>query len=139
MKKEGPEAAEGKFRVSGPSKSRQNNGIRTLEMAAAVKTMCADLAFRQTDGFDECFQRVKLQRAEAKSLGNGLYHLLVFGRISGSVFVEVFVLVAFQLFDDAARNQFQIALRGSKADEGATINQRRAGNAHVYLFGAIIV
>ena len=79
-------------------------------MAATIKTVRANLTFRQSDGLDQRLQRVKLQRAKPETLGDDADHFLILGRIGLRILVEVLILVAFQLLDDAAGDQVQLGV-----------------------------
>ena len=52
--------------------------VALLVVAAAVETVGADLALRQTDRLDEVFDMSELQGGETQAAGNLLYHALIF-------------------------------------------------------------
>ena len=100
--------------------------------------MCAELAFRQADGFDQRFELVEPQRGEAEPLADDVDHLPVLGRVGRGVTLQVFVGVAFQLADDAAGNQLHVAFGRGEAYVGTAVDERRTGNAHMYLAHTIV-
>lgn len=110
----------------------------TSEAAGAVEAVSAELALGQTDGVDEVFERVKLERSEAQALAYYLHHALIFGRACGGIFLKILVLVALKLFYYAARYQFEVALRRREADERTAVDERRTGYAHVSLAHAVV-
>lgn len=96
------------------------------------------LTFRQAYGFYQVFQRVELQGGEVQAFGYRIHHTLVFRRPRLRVFLQVLVLIPLELLDQPTRNQLHIAFRRRKIDERATVNQRRASDTHVHLFGSIV-
>lgn len=81
-----------------------------LETAGAVETVRADFALRKSDRLDKGLERIEFQGGQTKAVGDDLHHPFIFRRIGCRVLVEILVLVAFQLLDDAASNQLQVAL-----------------------------
>ena len=72
--------------------------------------MRAKFALGQTNGLDELLELVEAQRGKSQLAAYFLHHALIFGRVGGGVLVEIGILVALEIFDDAARNQFHVAL-----------------------------
>jgi hypothetical protein len=46
-------------------------------MATAVKTVCADFAFRQSDGFDKSLESAEAERVEAEIFADFLHHAAI--------------------------------------------------------------
>ena len=107
-------------------------GVWRLVLAAtrAIEAVGAELALGQADGLYERLKLVEFERGEVQLAADLLHHALIFGRIGLGVFLQILILVALEILDDAARDEFHIALAGSEADEGATVDEGRTGNAH---------
>ena len=73
--------------------------------------MGAELTLGQADGLDESVYGVELKRGEVETCTDLLYQALVLGCAGGRVLVEVLAVVSLELLDDAAGEQFQVALR----------------------------
>ena len=73
--------------------------------------MGAEFALGQADGIDEGVHGVELQRCEVEAAAYLLHQALILGCAGGRVLVEVFGIVAFELLDEAASHELQVALR----------------------------
>ena len=72
--------------------------------------MGADTFLRQTDAFDEVFQRGKLQRGETQSAGYLLHHTLILRSARLGILFEILLVVTLKVLDDAASDEFEVAL-----------------------------
>ena len=84
--------------------------LGAVAVAGAVEAVGADFALRHTDGLDEILELGKLQGGEAETTGYLGDHALVLGRIGLGVLLQIYLVVALEVADDATRNQFQVAL-----------------------------
>lgn len=105
-------------------------------VAATVEAVGAYLALGQPDALHQRFDLGKLQRGEAQAARYLVDHAPILGRAGGGIAVEVAVFVALKVLDDAAGDEFHVAFRCREAYEGASVHQRWARYAHVYLLGA---
>ena len=106
--------------------------------ARTVETVSADFALRQTDGLDQRFEFVETQRSQSQAFTDGLNQLFVLWCACSGVFFEIFVRVALNFANELTGNQFHFALRRGEADERTAIDERRTGNADVYLACAVV-
>lgn len=108
-------------------------------MTAPIETVGTYLALGQPDGSNERFKGIKLKGIESEPVGNGLHQPVVLGRSGRGIFVQVLAMVALKLLYEPACNQFQIPFGRGEIDERTSIDERRTGNAHMHLFGSIII
>ena len=103
-----------KFGRTKPSPSQTKSevflGLGAVTVAGAVEAVGADFALRHTDGLDEVLEFGKLQGGEAEATGYLGDHALVLGRVGLGVLLQIYLVVALEVADDATRNQFQVAL-----------------------------
>ena len=99
--------------------------------------MGADLTLGQSDGRNQVFQCIELERCQVQPFGNGVHHVLIFRRTGSGVLCKFLVLVPLEFLDKPARDKFHITFRCGKVDERTTVNQRRTGNTHVYLLCSV--
>ena len=76
--------------------------------------MCADLVFRESDGFDEVFEGVELKRSKSVELAHLFHHLAVAAAAGLGILVEVCVGVSFEFADDAAGEELHFGFGGSE-------------------------
>ena len=87
--------------------------------------MRTDTLFGESDRLYQVFQRSKLYTGQSQATGYLVDHPLILGGSRLRILVEVLLVVALEILDDTAGNQFQIALRRRETDERATLYQRR--------------
>ena len=110
-----------------------------MTIGCTVKAVGADLAFGHANALDEVFQLGKLQACETETTTDFCDHTFILRRIGGCIFLQnlggVFLFV---VADDAASNQFVIALGRRESDEGTAIDEWGTGDADVYLLGTTV-
>ncbi len=82
-----------------------------METAAAIEAVGAETVLGESDGFYKNLYRIKLQRGEPEPLTYLLYESVVFRRTGCCVLIEILVGIPLQVADDAASQQFHVALR----------------------------
>ena len=78
--------------------------------AGAVEAMGAELAFGKTDALDEILDFAELEGGEFELTGYFLDHALILRGAGCGVDVEFGSIVAFKVLDDAAGDEFKVAL-----------------------------
>lgn len=100
--------------------------------SASVETVGAYSLFRQPDACYEVFEGAEFQCCQAEAARNLVDHALIFGSAGRSVAVEIIGrLAAFEILDDTACDEFEVAFRRGEADIFAAVDQRRTRNAGV--------
>ena len=80
----------------------------------------------QSDGFNQCFNRVEFERRKSETLGDDAYHLLIFRRTCSSIFIQILILIPFQFLDN--KNLEKYATTGSpEYDKMVSIIAERFG------------
>ena len=113
-------------------------GLGAVTVAGAVEAVGADLALGHADALDEVFELGKLQGGESEATGYLGDHALVLGRIGLCVLLQISLVVALEVADDATGDKLQVALRGGEADEGTAVDEGWAADAAVYLLGSVL-
>ena len=98
--------------------------------------MRTKLALGQAYGLNQRLKLAEHQGIQAKALCNLGHHALVFRRIRLRIGLHILVHVAFNVLNDLTGDELQFRFACRKIDEGASINQRRASNTHVYFLCA---
>lgn len=113
-------------------------GRLLITAASAIETMGAELAFGQSDGLHEGVESGKFQAGDAESSCYLVDHALVFGCACCHVAVEVFCVVAFEVAYDAAGDELEVVFGIGEPDEGAAVDERRAGDTGVDFSGSVV-
>ena len=92
-------------------------------MAASVETMGAQLALRQAYCLNQILKLAEFQRLKSEAAAHNLHQLLILRAVGGGILLKILVLVALQLFDYAACDKLQVALRAGKAYKRTTIDE----------------
>ena len=79
-----------------------------VAVGGAVEAVGADALLGQTDGGNKVFDGGELDTGEAQAAGYLVDHALVFGRARLGVTLQVLLVVALDVLDDAARDQLQV-------------------------------
>lgn len=83
--------------------------VGVSEMTRSVEAVRANLAFRQADCRDDVFKRAEAERSEAEPAANFFDHALVLGGVGGRIGVEIAVVAAFEVGDNASGDQLKRA------------------------------
>ena len=100
--------------------------------------MGTDLAFGQPDSLDHSLYGTELKRCKPELLTDFLYHGLILWRAGSSVFIQILIGIALQVFNDATGYQLHIALGCGEIDKLTRIYERRATYSYVYLLGTTV-
>ena len=101
----------GRTKPSPPqTKSEVFLGLGAVTVAGAVEAVGADLALGHANALDEVFELGKLQGGESETTGYLGDHALVLGRIGLCVLLQISLVVALEVADNATCDEFQVAL-----------------------------
>ena len=100
--------------------------------------MSADLTLRKPDSLDQCLYRIEFQGCQPEFCGNPVHHSPVFrsGRIR--ILLGIFVPVTLELLDYPPCYQFHVGFARGESEERASVDKRRASDAHVHLLCAVV-
>ena len=84
--------------------------VALLVVAAAIEAVGADMVLGQTYRLDKVFQMGELQRGETQTASYLIHHALVFWRVGLGILVELGLVVALEVADNATCDEFQVAL-----------------------------
>ncbi len=87
-----------------------------IEIAAAIKTMCADTLFRQSDGLYQSLYLVEFHTAQPEPASYFLHHALVLRTVCSRILVEILVGITFEILYYAAGDKFKVAFGCGETD-----------------------
>ena len=82
-----------------------------VTIAAAVEAVGAHPFLRQSDTLDKVFESGKFYTGESQSTSYLIHHALILWGSRLGVCLQVLVLVALDILDDSACDEFQVSLR----------------------------
>ena len=82
--------------------------IVLVAVAAAIKAVCTNTALVHSNALNQVLKLGKLQRCQSQSLGYLVNHTLVFRRISLGILLQILLIVALKVLDNASCYQFHI-------------------------------
>ena len=112
--------------------------VRTSAMGSSVETMCADSAFRKSDGIYHIVYRAEFQRSKSQAATNLLDHALILRCSEGRVLLErcLIGVFAFKIGYDTTGDKLENTFGCAEIYEFTGIDERGAGYTHVYFLYA---